>query len=183
MKKTKSFKIMMLIAVNFALLILISDFCEITSFAINLGENGERIAALQKSLKEKGFYSGEINGLYDFSTKRAVKYFKSQNKISHESDYELVSSLDLYSEGYECCHADVELLAKHLKYTGVIGYQFMVEECEKIIAKSENDLLYRNILDLTDNINRFFSEKPTSEHYKAAYDVLKRNAIIMPHTG
>ena len=172
----------MLIAVNLALLILLSDLCVPKSYAVNLGENGERIAALQKSLKEKGFYGGEINGLYDFSTRKAVKKFKSQNKIKSESDYNLNSSLELYSKGYECCHADVELLAKHLKYNGIIGYQFMVEECEKVIAESENSSLYRNILDTTDNINRFMNEKPTSEHYKAAYDVIKRAAIIMPHT-
>ncbi len=170
----KSFKLLMLIAVNLALLILISDFCEISSFAINLGENGERIAALQKSLKEKGFYCGEINGLYDFSTRKAVNGFKSQNKITSETDYELISSLGLYSEGYECCCAEAELLAKHLKYNGFIIYNFMVEECEDLIAKSENGSLYRNIIDMTDDINRFLNEKPTSEQYKAAYETLKR---------
>lgn len=173
----KSFKLMMLIAVNLALLILLSDFCTLNSYAVNLGENGERIAVLQKCLKGKGYYGGEINGLYDFTTKKAVRTFKKENKIRDNDDYKTFSALGLYLNDCSCYGADVELLAKHLKSNGIIEYHDMVAECEDILQKSENGSLYAHIIDMADDINHFVDEKPNSEQYAASYDALKRYEI------
>ena len=173
----KSFKLMMLIAVNLALLILISDFCALNSYAVNLGENGERIAALQHCLKDKGFYNGEINGLYDFTTRKAVKNFKKENDIGENTDYETFSAIGLYLANCRCYGSDVELLAKHLKSSGIIEYHDMVTECENILQKYENGLLYAYIIDTTDDIYNFISEKPNSEQYAAAFESVKRYEI------
>ena len=177
MQNKKSFKLMMLIAVNLALLILLSDFCMLNSYAVNLGENGERIAVLQKNLKEKGYYCGEINGLYDFTTKKAVKKFKKENNISENEDYKVFSMLGLYKKMHRCYCTDIEILAKHLKSNGIIEYHDMVAECENILQKSENTSLCAYIIDMTDDINRFVDEKPNSEQYAAAFESVKRHEM------
>lgn len=174
----KSFKIMMLIAVNFAILILLSDFCGISAYAVNLGENGERIAILQKHLKKEGYYGGEINGLYDFTTRKAVRKFRSENGIGKDEDYRAFSSLGLYK--CRCYGADIELLAKHIKSKGIINYHEMVEECEDILQKSKGSSLYAYIIDMTDDINRFMDEKPDSGQYAAAYETIIREKFITP---
>ncbi len=173
----KSFKLMMLIAVNLALLILISDFCTLNSYAVNLGENGERIAKLQKCLKEKGYYGGEINGLYDFTTRKAVKDFKNQNNIGEDENYKTFSSLGLYQTNCRCYSADIEILAKYLKSEGIINYHDMISECEDIIQKSKNSSLCGYISESTDNLFGLIDEKPNSEQYAAAYESVKRHEI------
>ncbi len=175
MSKDKKFKLMMLIAINLALLILISDFSAVKANAINLGENGARIAELQKCLKEKGYYKGDINGLYDFATRTAFKDFKAENRISENEDHKTFSLLGLYSSNNKCYSSDIELLAKHLKHNGIIEYHFMVEECENILKNSKNSPLCRYIIDMTDDINRYLNEKPNSEQYAAAINALKRD--------
>ncbi len=173
MQKKKSFKIMMLIAVNLAILIILSYYCAIHSYAINLGENGERIAAIQKRLSDAGVYGGKINGLYDFSTRKAVDRFKIKNNIKGGTDYEIISALGLYSNGYECCSAEVELLAKHLKSNGIIEYNDMIEACEEAIEKSESSSLFAYIVGTAENIDRIINAKPNSEQYSAAFHTLK----------
>ena len=179
MRNTKNFKLMILIAVNLALLILICDFCTMRSYAVNLGENGERIAALQKHLKEKGYYSGEINGLFDFSTRRAVRIFQKDSGITDAniSDSEFVSSLGINSKVSKCYSAEVEILAKHLKAKGIIEYHNMITECENILENSKSSSLYAYILAHTNDIYAFMDEKPNSEQYAAAFESIKRHEI------
>ncbi|MBR3818895.1 MAG: peptidoglycan-binding protein [Clostridia bacterium] len=174
MQKKKSFKILMLVATNLALLILITDLCTLRSYAMNLGESGERIAAIQRSLSEKGYYFGEINGLYDFSTRKAVKKFDVENKLKNETDYEIISALELHSEGYECCCAEAELLAKHLKSNGIIEYHDMIDACEDAITNSENHSLFGYIIGMTENVDSLINAEPNSEQYSAAFQTLKR---------
>lgn len=174
-KDKKNFKIMMLIAVNLAMLILISDFCTLRSYALNLGASGERVAAIQKSLKNAGYYSGEINGLYDFTTRRAVKKYRISNKIDGESDYDIISALGINSKGYKCYSSEVELLAKYLKANGIIEYHSMVEICEDILEKSKNDSLFGYIMDEIDNADKLINAQPNSEQYTAALQVIRRN--------
>lgn len=174
MQKNKSFKLLMLIAVNLALLVLLSDLCTLRSYAINLGENGERIAVLQRNLKEKGYYNGEINGLFDFSTRKAVKNFKIKNKIAAETDYKTFSILGLYSSECNCYCAEVELLAKHLKSNGVIEYQDMIEACEEIIANSENGSIFGYVINMANNTDELINAKPNSEQYSAASETIRR---------
>ncbi len=56
----------------FELFILII-LCSANAAAFGFGCSGERVAAIQKRLKQTGEYRGEINGVYDFETRRAVK--------------------------------------------------------------------------------------------------------------
>lgn len=180
MQRRKSFKIMMLTAVNIAMLILLADFCGVKSYAINLGENGEKISVLQKCLADKGYYSGEINGLLDFGTRKAVKNFKKQHSINDDDDYRLFSALGIYKCGYECFGADVEILARHLKINGIIGYHNMVEVCEKIIERAESTSLFSEIISASENTDKIINAKPDSEQYSAAFHVLNRHKKYAP---
>ena len=174
MQKTKSFKILILTAVNIAILILLAEFCGVKSYAMNLGENGEKISVIQKCLAEKGYYSGEINGLLDFRTRKAVKKFQKQSNIAENDNYRLFSMLGIYSDGYECFGADVEILAKHLKTNGIIGYHNMIDVCEEMIEKSENSSLFSEIVSSAESTDKIIKAKPDSEQYSAAFCVLNR---------
>ncbi len=180
MQKTKSFKILLLIVINIAILILLADFCTLRSYAINLGENGEKISVIQKCLAEKGFYSGEINGLFDFRTRKAVKNFRKQNNIAEDDDYRLFSALGIYSGGYECFGADVEILAKHLKINGIIGYHNMIDVCEEMIKKAENTSLFSEIVSSAESADKIINAKPDSEQYSAAFHALNRHKNQSP---
>ena len=174
MQKTKRFKIMMLMVVNLAILILLSDFCSLRSYAVNLGENGEKIATIQKSLAENGFYPGEINGLFDFRTRKAVQKFRKQNNIENDNDYALLSALGVYSGVSEYFGAEVEILAKYLKTNGIIGYHNMIEICEKMIKKAENTSLFSVIVASSESADKLINAKPDSEQYSAAFNVINR---------
>lgn len=176
-KKQKSFQLLILVAVNLAMLILLSDFCTLRSYAINLGASGERIASLQKSLKEAGYYSGEINGIYDFTTRKAVKDFRKENGISDDkpTDFEIFSSLGIDTKSFNgCFSSDIELLAKHLKANGIIEYHDMVNTCESIIRNTGNDSLCVYIISETDDIKSLIDAEPNSRHYTAAFQAVRR---------
>ena len=174
MQKTKRFKIMMLMVVNLAILILLAEFCSLRSYAINLGENGEKIATIQKSLAKNGCYSGEINGLFDFRTRKATRKFKKQNNIDDDNDYALLSALGVYSGGYECFCAETEILAKYLKTNGIIGYHNMIEVCEKMVEKAENAPLFSVIVASSESADKLINAKPDSEQYSAAFHVINK---------
>ncbi len=172
----KSFKLLMLVAVNLAMLILIADFCTLRSYAINLGASGERIASLQKSLKEAGYYSGEINGIYDFTTRKAVRDFRKENNINADnpSDFEVFSSLGIDAKSYNgCFSSDIELLAKYLKSNGIIEYHDMVNTCESLIKKTRNGSLCGYIIGETDNIDNLIDAEPNSQQYTAALQAIR----------
>ncbi len=174
MQKKKSFKLLMLITVNLAILILLSDFSALSSYAFNLGASGERIAAIQKCLKEAGYYGGEINGIFDFTTRRAVKKYSADNNIDSEKDFEVISALGIESKIYKCYSSEVELLAKHLKANGIIEYHEMVEYCEDILEKAKSSSLCRYIIENSDRVDILINAAPNSEQYNAAYEVIKR---------
>ncbi len=72
------------------LLLLILIFSNITSvYAANdstytnlkFGCRGEKVAMLQKTLNEKGFSAGKVDGIYGKNTEKAVINFQKANKI------------------------------------------------------------------------------------------------------
>lgn len=77
MKKTSY-----VLAIFFVLL-----FVSATAFAasnddlIKIGMRGEKVVILQKMLAEKGFYAGEIDGIFGNGTQAAVKEFQVSNGL------------------------------------------------------------------------------------------------------
>jgi len=52
-----------------------------TSVRLRKGSSGRPVKQLQRVLKEMGFFEGEVNGVYDDATVRAVKEFQKSNKL------------------------------------------------------------------------------------------------------
>ncbi len=48
------------------------------------GDEGKEVEALQKHLKELGYFEEELNGEYDFGTKRAVARFQTDNGLEND---------------------------------------------------------------------------------------------------
>ena len=48
------------------------------------GDEGKEVEALQKQLKELGYFEEELNGEYDFGTKRAVARFQTDNGLEND---------------------------------------------------------------------------------------------------
>ena len=47
-----------------------------------MGSTGEEVKSIQSVLKEKGYYSGNVDGIFGTGTKNAVKQFQSDCGLS-----------------------------------------------------------------------------------------------------
>ena len=166
-KNRKMWHMVMLVAVNLFLLILIATAASPKAQALCLGCSGEKVAAVQRRLKEKGIYSGEINGSYDFATRKAVKIFQNQNGLesSGEADYKTVAALGVDLRG-ECFSLRTELLARYLSKHGGVNYYDMLEAGEKLLKEAGCVPLGRYILSID---GEFYSDIADSEPSSAAY--------------
>lgn len=97
-------------AVELLILLLL---CNINAYSFSLGFGGERVAALQKALRQSGAYDGEINGLFDIETKNAVKKIFPESE--GEASGEVLEKLGLDSG---CCgfSAVSELTSRYVSY-------------------------------------------------------------------
>lgn len=174
-KNRRLWHMVMLVAVNLFLLILIATSSSPTAQALCLGCSGEKVAAVQRRLKEKGLYSGEINGSYDFATRSAVKSFQSQNGLagSGEADYKTVAALGVDLSG-ECFSLRTELLARYLSKHGGVSYYGMLAAGEKLLKEAGGVPLGRYILSIdSEFFNDIDGAEPSSEAYSAALQAIR----------
>lgn len=76
-------KLILALALIFAVNIFIITMAQ--SAAADLykkGSSGDTVTQIQTRLKEWGYYSGEVDGVYGSKTEQAVKYFQSTNGLS-----------------------------------------------------------------------------------------------------
>lgn len=159
-------------AVNLIILVIIIAMSRTDAYAMGLGSGGERVSAVQKALKSKGYYSGEINGFYDFSTRRGIKKFQTDNGIepSGNADFETCRALNITCEN-RFFSFESEILARYVQFVcGGKEYSEKLELCEKILAKKEDGQpLY--VL-LTDKEPEFYKKitviEPDEESVRAA---------------
>lgn len=52
------------------------------SAILSMGSRGERVALIQQRLKEWGYYTGDVDGIFGRGTYNAVVRFQRQNKLS-----------------------------------------------------------------------------------------------------
>lgn len=164
-------------AVNLIILILIIAMSKTEAYAMGLGSGGERVSAVQRALKSKGYYSGDISGLYDFATRRGIRNFQTENGIepSGNADYETVNALGLNSEN-KIFSFETEILARYAQFVcGGKGYPEKLELCERIVEKktsgqtvgsmliAENPEFYREITEI----------EPSPDAVRAAYRALE----------
>lgn len=81
------FMIMLLIfaTVMSACIITVSEYSkanESTEVLSKLGSRGEEVRKIQKKLKNWGYYTGSVDGIYGTQTQNAVKYFQRKNGLT-----------------------------------------------------------------------------------------------------
>lgn len=50
--------------------------------ALRRGSTGDEVTAVQKRLKQWGYYSGAVDGIYGYATERAVRWFQEKNGLT-----------------------------------------------------------------------------------------------------
>lgn len=50
--------------------------------ALRRGSTGEDVRAVQKRLKQWGYYDGAVDGIFGYATERAVRWFQQKNGLS-----------------------------------------------------------------------------------------------------
>ena len=50
--------------------------------ALRRGSTGDDVIAVQKRLKQWGYYSGAVDGIYGYATERAVRWFQQKNGLT-----------------------------------------------------------------------------------------------------
>lgn len=174
-KTKKLWQLVMLLAFDLAILILLSSFSSAKTQALYLGCNGEKVACIQQKLSEIGFYSGKINGEFNFNTRRGIENFQKTNGIepSGEADYETVSALGIDSETV-CFSSKAELLARCIQQSVCQSYPEMLEKGIEILNETDGAVTLAQYI--SKNFPDFYKNKtpdePTSEVYKAALQSL-----------
>ena len=124
-----------------------------TGETLELGSEGDAVRALQKRLKELGYYSGTVDGSYGAATESAVTAFQKRNGLTvdgkagratlnklYSADTQTNSSLREGDEG-----ADVRTLQSALRklgyYTGAVDGSYGVSTSDAVRAfQIQNDL-------------------------------------------
>ena len=103
----KTFKILIIAFV------FIFMFCISVSALSKMGSTGQEVSDIQSVLKQKGYYTGAIDGIYGTATRNAVIAFQKDNGLSADG---VVGSKTLTALGVGSSNvynsADYELLAR-----------------------------------------------------------------------
>ena len=79
------------------------------------GSSGQTVTQIQTKLKNWGYYSGSVDGIYGSNTVKAVKYFQQKNGLSVDGKCgkQTLQALGIYeSETTASTSGDVDLLAR-----------------------------------------------------------------------
>jgi len=166
----KAWQLVMLLAVDFALLVLITS---VNAQALHLGQSGERVLAVQEQLAKSGFFRGDKSGRLDFATRKAIKNFQKTNGLesSGKTDYATLEAMGISSRTAECFTPEIEILARCIQSSGCRTYPEMLEKGVEILeaAKGITTLCgyaYDNLPEID------FSSEPICEAYSAAVQAL-----------
>jgi len=73
----KLWKILIVILINVLVILMVTiNMQNNRADAVTIGSQGDTVREIQKALKNNGYYSGEIDGIYGENTKAAVKNFQ-----------------------------------------------------------------------------------------------------------
>lgn len=174
-KTKKLWKLTALLAVNLALLMLITSVC---ARAERLGSSGERVAEIQLELRKRKLLSGKINGVFDFRTRSAVADFQKMNgaESSGEVTYETLRLLGLDSRHSECFSAQAEMLARFIVMRGCRTYPEMLAEAEKIISETNCAITTGKYIGRNYSDFFAFDDEPSPEAYSAAIQAIRKSA-------
>ena len=151
--------------IEFFILLLV---CNMNAHSFSFGYGGEKVAALQKMLKQSGVYEGGINGIFDMETKNALgRLFPESNG---EADFEVLEKLGL---DCRCCgfSALSELTARYV--SGKMK-DTPFSAIEKKIKENRISALMRKDPDFFCGITKF---DPSSDACDFAYRYEKNKKI------
>ena len=109
-----------------------------TNGFMRVGDEGEDVAEIQTSLKMLGIYKGNVNGIYDEETKKAVEIIQGNAKLSI-SDIQINGKVD--PETFEYITKQLDLLANSGKIEG--GVKGAVAPRELEFRKEAQDSIDR----------------------------------------
>ncbi len=95
--------------------ILVAVFSVYASGLSKIGSQGEEVKSIQRVLKEKGYYSGSIDGIFGTATKRAVTEFQRDNGLKADgiAGEKTLKALGIGKQGSGAySSADYDLLAR-----------------------------------------------------------------------
>ena len=166
----KSWHILMLLAFDFALLVLITSA---NAQALHLGHSGEKVIVIQQQLAKNGYYSGSINGKLGFDTRSAIKSFQKDCGFdaSGETDYETLTAMGISSRTAECFALETEILARCIQESDCINYHEMLEKGTEIL-KSTSGIITLSSYAANKFPNIDYTKEPSCESYSAALQVL-----------
>lgn len=175
-KAKKRWQLVALLTVNLALLVIISFF---NAEAIRLGDNGERVAEIQRELQRKNLFNGRINGLFDFDTRHGIAEFQSLRGIpkSGEADFETLRALGLDSRHSDCFSAHTELLARCIQQSGCRTYPEMLKKGNEILSKTNGALTLGKYI--SENCPDFIknTDEPSVDAYNAAIHAIRKGTF------
>ena len=61
---------------------LLGHFSPVSAAVYRLGSSGQQVRTIQQKLKNWGYYSGEVDGIFGSQTTAAVKYFQRKNGLT-----------------------------------------------------------------------------------------------------
>ncbi len=172
-KSKKLWQIVAILAVNLALLAVVSVF---NAKAIRLGNNGERVAEIQRELQRKNIFCGRINGFFDFETRNGISEFQRLNGIekSGEADFKTLCALGLDTLHSDCFSARTELLARCIQLSGCRTYPEMLKKGDEILDKTNGALtLGKYISECFPDFVRL-SDEPSVDAYNAAVHAIRK---------
>ena len=166
----KAWQLVMLLAVDFALLVLISS---VSSRALHLGQSGERVLAVQEQLAQAGFFNGNKSGMLDLGTRKAIKNFQKANALeaSGKTDYTTLKTMGISSRTAECFTPEIEILAQCIQASGCRTYPEMLAKGIEILKTAKGiSTLCSYACDNLPDID--FSREPICKAYSAALQAL-----------
>lgn len=171
----KPWQLVMLLAIDLAMLILISSLAGTRGSAMHIGSGGERVFQVQQRLSQLGLYSGECDGIYSLQTRSAVKSFQKSNLIeaTGKTDYETLSAMGIDSRTAVCFTAEAELLARCICMSGSISYGDMLRKGVEILEQTSGlTTLSEYAADICSDTSDFFGE-PMCQAYSAAVQAMR----------
>ena len=106
----------------FALTVLALVMCLSTAQAASLkrGSSGDKVTQLQQKLKNWGYYSGSVDGVYGWQTESAVKSFQKKNNLTPDgvAGEKTLNAMGITSSSQgptAANNANIELLARVIK--------------------------------------------------------------------
>lgn len=101
----------------FALTVLALVMCLSTAQAASLkrGSSGDKVTQLQQKLKNWGYYSGSVDGIFGSATEAAVKKFQKKNGLTADGIVGKATAEKLglrLSGGQSAASGDVDLIAR-----------------------------------------------------------------------